>query len=84
MISDLPEQRLIAAILQNQSPVSMATLDKFGDGPSKGHWPYDHQDHDGTMQLISTAVTQADPFDIPAFVKACQPLGLLGVHQPFW
>ena len=83
-ITNLPEQGLVPAVLQNQSLVSTATLDDFRDGPSEGHWPYNCWDYDGTMQLISTAITQAHPFNIPAFVKVCQPLGLLGVHQPFW
>lgn len=83
-IADLPEQRLIAGVLQNQSPVSTATLDQFGDGPGDGGPPYPRRDRDWTLQLIRQAVTESDPLDIPAFVKTCQPLGLLGVHQPFW
>ena len=39
-ITDLPEQRLIAGILQNQSPISEATLDHFGDGPGDQNWPH--------------------------------------------
>ena len=81
-IADLPEQRLIASVLQNQSPISEAILDHFGDGPDDQNWPC--QDRDGTLQHIHTAVTQTDPSDIPAFVKTCQPLGLLSVHQTFW
>ena len=81
-IADLPEQRLIAGVLQNQSPISEATLDHFGDGPGDQNWP--RRDRNGTLQRIHTAVTQTDPSDIPTFIKMCQPLGLLGIHQPFW
>ena len=38
-IADLPKQRLIAGVLQNQSPISEATLDHFGDGPGDQNWP---------------------------------------------
>ena len=81
-IANLPEQRLIAGILQNQSPILEATLDHFRDGPGDQNWPC--CDHNRTLQHIHTAVIQTDPSDIPAFVKMWQPLGLLSVHQLFW
>ena len=71
-------------ILQNQSPVSLATSDHFGDGPGDGGWPYPCWDRDGTLQLIRQAVAQTDPSNIPAFVRTCEPLSLIGVHQPLW
>ena len=83
--TDLPEQWLITAVLQSQSPVSEATSNDFGDGPDDQGWPpYDCRDCDGTMQHICDAVTKMDPNNVPQFVKTCEPYGLIGVHQPFW
>lgn len=79
-IADLPEQRTIACVLQNQSPILEATLDQFGDGPD----PKPRRDRYTTMQHITAACEEADPLDLPAFLKACHPRGLIGVHQPFW
>lgn len=83
-IADLPEQRLIAGVLQNQSPVSEATSDQFGDGPGDPEWPHPRRDRNRTLQRITDAVTKTDPLDVPEFVKTCQEYGLIGVHQPFW
>jgi len=78
-IADLPEQRMLACVLGNQSPFSTATHDEFGDD-------YEHprRTRDHTLQRIRHACLQTIPTFIPAFLKTCQPLGLNGVHQPFW
>lgn len=83
-ITNLLKQRLIAGVLQNQSPVSLAMLDHFGDGCGDDGWVYPRRDHDGTLQLICQAASQTDPSDVPTFARTCQPIGLIGVHQPFW
>ena len=85
MITNLPEQWLIAAVLQSQSPVSEATSNDFGDGPDDQGWPpYDCRDHDGMMQHICDAVTKMDRNNVPQFVKTCELHGLIDVHLPFW
>lgn len=80
-IADLPEQRLIHGVLQNQSPLTLATTDQFGSGP--GSAP--RRDRDHTLRLIEKACMEADPTkELITFLKCCQSKGLLGVHQPFW
>lgn len=82
-IADLPEQRLLSCVMQNQSPRTTATLEQFGNHYVPGtERPLRTAAH--TMDLIAKACMQADPADLPAFVTACRPLGLSGVHQPFW
>lgn len=78
-ICDLPEQRMQACVLNNQSPVTLATLEQFGDPDPKLHRTRYH-----TMDLIRQALKETDPAFIPQYIKTCQPLGLNGVHQPFW
>jgi hypothetical protein len=78
-IADLPEQRLISGVLGNQSPISEATLDNFGEGN-----PSPRRTRELTIARIRQACMTAEPAIIPQFIKACQPLGLNGVHQPFW
>lgn len=80
-IADLPEQRLIQGVLQNQSPLTTATILEFGAGPGSAQ----RRVRQHTLDLIDQAVTVADPIsELPAFLRSCQALGLLGVHQPFW
>lgn len=78
-ISDLPEQRLIVGVLSNQSPTSLAQHEQFGDVQQSLPRTRLHQ-----LNLISLAITNADPDDIPKFVREAARLGLLGVHQPYW
>ena len=78
-IADLPEQRTIACVLANQSATSTATSDEFDDSE-----PHPRRTREVTLNRISQACAVADPAFIPAFISACQPHGLNGVHQPFW
>ena len=78
-ITDLPEQHLIAGVLGNQSPISEATLSSFGSSNLSPH-----QTCDLTLERICQACRTAKPSIIPQFIKVCEPLGLIGVHQPFW
>lgn len=80
-IADLPEQRLIQGVMQNQSPLTTATLGQSGDGPgSARRRPREH-----SLTLIEQACEIADPItELTSFLKACQSRGLIGVHQPFW
>lgn len=78
-ISDLPEQRMISGVLGNQSPISTAGQAEFGDD-----FPHPRRTRDFIMGRIAEACKTADPVSVPEFVKACEPFGLTGVHQPFW
>jgi hypothetical protein len=78
-IGDLPEQRILACVLSNQSPFTLATFEQFGDLHNLLR-----RDHDHTLNLIRQACQSADPASLPKFVAVCQALGLNGVHQPFW
>ncbi|KAI6000151.1 hypothetical protein F5J12DRAFT_906658 [Pisolithus orientalis] len=69
---DLPEQQLIATVSRNASPVTLTTLDKFGDSTSY------------TLDLIHTVSCQKKPWDLDAFQKLVKANHLLGVHLPFW
>ena len=68
-----------ACILSNQSPVTLAMLEQFGD-----KYPKPPCTHTYTLALIAQACTKTDPTIIPQFAKTCQALGLNGIHQPFW
>jgi hypothetical protein len=78
-IADLPEQRLIAGVLGNQSPISEATSSSFGSSNLSPH-----RTRDPTLECIRQACRTAEPSIIPQFIKVCEPLGLIGIHQPFW
>lgn len=78
-IADLPEQRMQACVINNQSPVSLAKLNQFGDKE-----PHPHRTRAFTLDLINQACSATDPAMIPQFIKTCKALGLNGVHQPFW
>ncbi|KZP15179.1 hypothetical protein FIBSPDRAFT_750832 [Athelia psychrophila] len=78
-IADLPEQRLIACVTQNQSPTSLATQAEFGDFEQRPP-----RTHDYTLGLIYQALARASPSDLAAYIREAAALGLNGVHQPFW
>jgi hypothetical protein len=78
-IGDLPEQRTISCVLANQSAILTASLEAFGDGVV-----HPWCTHKYTLDNIQRACSKADPTHLLAFLKACVPLGLNGVHQPFW
>ncbi|KAF7971739.1 hypothetical protein HWV62_20051 [Athelia sp. TMB] len=78
-IADLPEQRLIAGVLSNVSPTSLAGYDAFGDVQRHPDRTQAHQ-----AQLIYKAAAETDPALVPLFVQTAAKHGLLGVHQPYW
>ena len=78
-ITDLPEQQLIAGVLKNVSPVSLAEIAQFGD-PT----PAVPQTCKHTLQLILDICKDINPWDLTAFQKASKALKLLGVHLLFW
>jgi hypothetical protein len=78
-IANLPEQRLLACVLANQSPYTLTVRGQFGDLHAL---PPRHRRH--TLDLIRQACATVQPNSLPEFVKACYALGLNGVHQPFW
>lgn len=78
-IADLPEQRLLACVLANQSAFSTATSGGFGDD-------YEHprRTRSYTLGQIEKVCIDTDPKFTAAFVKTCYPFGLNGVYMPFW
>lgn len=78
-IADLPEQRLIACVLSNQSPTSLATLDQFGDVVQQPPRTREH-----TLRLIQEAIRRADPGRLNVYIREAALLGLNGVFNPFW
>lgn len=79
-IADLPEQRLLACVLQSQSPISTATHHQFGDGLTHTRRTRSH-----TLALIDATLRgDGDPELLLPYLKACKAVGLNGVHQPFW
>jgi len=78
-IADLPEQYLLACVLVNQSPYTLAICGQFGDLHA---FPPRHRHH--TLNLIRQACASIQPDSLPEFVKVCYALGPNGVHQPFW
>ena len=78
-ICDLPEQHMQACILNNQLPVTLATWEQFGDKTAHPHCTCTH-----TLTHIAQACWEMDLTLIPLFIKTCRPLGLNGIHQPFW
>jgi hypothetical protein len=78
-IADLPEQCMISCVLGSESPTSTASQDQFGDGICHPRCTQNY-----TLNRITLACQEADPTFLPAFLKACHPMGLNGVNQPFW
>ena len=46
--------------------------------------PHPHCTHTHILTHMAQACQEMDPTLIPLFIKTCRPLGLNGVHQPFW
>ena len=68
-----------ACILDNQSPVTLASPAQFSNPSSQPHYT-----HHFTLALIRQALEEIDPTLIPQLIKICQLLSLNSVHQPFW
>lgn len=88
-ITDYPEQQLLACVAGNQSPVTTAVLQNFGDGTA--HPPRTRQH---TLDAIKEVLQEHPPTPnanainagraLESFWKACQQRGLSGVDSPFW
>src|ERR1700683_2449209 len=65
-IADLPEQHLLACVLANQSPYTLADHRQFRDLHSL---PPRHHNH--TLNLIRQACATAQPASLPNFIKVC-------------
>lgn len=78
-IADLPEQRMIACVLSNQSPTSLARQDQFGDETQQPP-----RTRDNTLARLAGLMERVDPAHIAIFVREAALWGLNGVHQPFW
>jgi hypothetical protein len=78
-IADLPEQHLIAAVVNSTSPLSHAVTNQFGD--TFCHPPcHDHE----TIKLIQDLSSRIDPCQLDEYQERGKELGLSGVHLLFW
>jgi hypothetical protein len=79
-IADRPEQLMLSGVLSNNSHISLATQDQFGDSI-----PHPPQTRQHTLNAISHVLQKcSNPWDLAVFIKACASEGLNGVHEPFW
>jgi hypothetical protein len=79
-IADRPEQLMIAAVSGRNSAISLATTKQFDDPLPHPLWTRQH-----TLNAINRVLQQyPDPWNLRAFMKACEREGLNGVHEPFW
>jgi len=88
-IADYPEQQLISCVAGNQSPVTTASLQEFGDAAA--HPPRTRLI---TLDAIQSVLREHPPVPhvdqilagraLEPFWRACQSRGLNGVEQPFW
>ncbi|KJA18321.1 hypothetical protein HYPSUDRAFT_145116 [Hypholoma sublateritium FD-334 SS-4] len=88
-IADYPEQQLLACIAGNQSPVTTAFLQNFGDGTARP--PRTRQlTLDAIKEVLQEHSTIPNVDAIRAgralepFWRACQQRGLSSVDSPFW
>ena len=79
-ITDLVEERMVAGMRQNYSPISIATIWEFGDGIQ--HFPRHGSQTIKRMEALMKCFGEDDVG--PAFLDACQVEGLNGVLKPFW
>ncbi|KAF8550030.1 hypothetical protein OG21DRAFT_1552230 [Imleria badia] len=79
--TNLPEQQLVACVTRNTSPVTTATISKFGD-------PFPHPPQSGatTLEQIACLCAETHPWDIATFQQKAKAIKLLGIrsHLPFW
>ncbi|KAG2139783.1 hypothetical protein DEU56DRAFT_693238, partial [Suillus clintonianus] len=78
-VADTPEELVIACIMMNASPVTMATRVNFGD-------PTRHPLRKGSSTLanIRAVAGFVSPSDLMAFFGECKQYFLNGVVTPFW
>lgn len=88
-IADYPEQQLLACVSANQSPVTTASLENFGDPAA--HPPRTRQFILSAIQKVLEEYPTVPSIDainagraLESFWEACQRLGLNGVESPFW
>lgn len=81
-IADLPEQRIIAGVLSNQSPTSTATHSEFGNDQSTTPHPRRTRVH--TLANVTRVSASTPVDDLLAYIKHSAEYGLIGVHQLFW
>lgn len=82
-ISDLPEQRLLALVLNNQSPTSTASQLQFGNDQSLVVHPRRTRTH--TLANITRADVRLAPGDnLTDYLKISAKYGLNGVDHPYW
>ena len=78
-IADYPEQLMIACVAAKQSPITTASAQQFGDV-----YPHSPRTREITINAITAACHETDPWDISQFYNTCQKHHLNGVYQPFW
>jgi hypothetical protein len=70
---------MITCTSSKNSPISLATAEKFGDTT-----PLPLRDRAHTLKAIEEVVAACDPCSIAAFHKLCLIKRLNGVVEPFW
>ncbi|KAH0838796.1 hypothetical protein J3R83DRAFT_7196 [Lanmaoa asiatica] len=78
-IINYPEQLLIACVLSQNSPISVATAKQFGDATPFPPWLQQQ-----TLNAIQEACRMCDPCNVVTFHKICLAFCLNGVVQLFW
>ncbi|KAG2076612.1 hypothetical protein BDR04DRAFT_1204687 [Suillus decipiens] len=78
-IANLPKQLMIACIMKNSSPVTMATHKEFGD-----ETPHPPQNGTETYTLIQQLCNHVDPWDLIVFIREAKKLHLSRVHLLYW
>ncbi|KAI6155646.1 hypothetical protein BKA82DRAFT_17490 [Pisolithus tinctorius] len=80
--ADLPEQQLIAAVARNASPITLATLEQFGDPTCQP--PHTKQYTLDRIHQISRTGGGRDPWKVDSFQKVAKANQLLGVQLLFF
>ncbi|KIO01510.1 hypothetical protein M404DRAFT_28551 [Pisolithus tinctorius Marx 270] len=79
---DAFEQQLIAAVARNASPITLATLEQFGDPTCQP--PHTKQYTLDRIHQISRTGGRRDPWKVDSFQKVAKANQLLGVQLPFF
>lgn len=80
-IADTPEQQLIACVIQNASPLSLARFNNLGSST-----PQPPRYGSNTIELIEQVLNTegVTETDVRKYARVALDLGLNGVSAPFW
>ncbi|KAH7918132.1 hypothetical protein BV22DRAFT_1051938, partial [Leucogyrophana mollusca] len=76
-IVDTPEACTLSCVRGKTSPFTLATYREFGDD-------FRHEPRTALITLQQLQSITADPSDLEAYFRACEPYRLNGVVEPFW